>query len=244
MADGQSDPTLQLRSVVDRARQTGVLVELMAATDLLTQSDDMRDVVMALALLRGTDAVDAGLGAGLAARGLVGRQAAFTMLVEHLGLTMHLDPPQSPLGRLDTALVSPLPSVWEPAAAALRDIAVAVDGGSAPADLDLVYAPGEDGTALGAFTASLAHRDRPVDVDAIRRLTGHDRAWAETYIMARIGFGDPRAVDACAAFPFVRAVPVLLEAGIAHASDAPFIEHLDAAFNAIGGPAMLDVLGM
>ncbi|MSP93558.1 MAG: hypothetical protein EXR79_17495, partial [Myxococcales bacterium] len=127
--------------------------------------------------------------------GLVTRSHAVDGLVEKLGLQAAAAPRGAPLHRLAMALSSRLASVWQPAAIDLQVLLPAARQGIPLAALDLEYAPSRDPTLLPALVATMP-TDRPFDLAGIGAMGRHDRAWAETAIVAGLCFGEQRSLDA------------------------------------------------
>ncbi len=104
----------------------------------------------------------------------------------------------SPVNRLEGACASPREGRWRPACAELKAIAQAIILGADPASLDLVYVPSDDPTLARQFLMN-AGQWNPHDVDMVRRMSPHDRRWAESVLVGRLEFPDIHAIDALAA---------------------------------------------
>jgi hypothetical protein len=156
--------------------------------------------------------------------GVHGRVHSAEGLVEKLGLAKLAEPRGSPLRRMMLAQCSHLPTLWPLGAAELRDVLWSVYRGARPEALGLVYVPSADASAMERFWAQcLAHQ--PFDLEILRGMGPHDRAFAETVLVSRLRSGDVNALLALrelnppgwrvhlrAAVPFVEKHPQIAKA--------------------------------
>jgi hypothetical protein len=116
-------------------------------------------------------------------------------LVEKLGLNDLASPRGSPLRRMMLAICTNLRTLWPLGARELYDVLSAVHGGAAPEALGLPYAPSRDADAMARFWAE-ATGWRPFDLANLAAMGVHDRAFAETVLIARLVSGDLHALAA------------------------------------------------
>ncbi len=150
----------------------------------------------------------------LVAPRIAARSGAFARIIRRAGWMELLRPAQSPLGRLRLACLSALSTLRDQATAELTELLQAHAHGTTPRALDLPYRPTlpEDrGRAL---------RDRALgatfSTEALRALDDHDRRWAETVLLSRLGMSDHRAAPALHALGVPR-LSIHLRAAIAEA---------------------------
>lgn len=100
----------------------------------------------------------------------------------------------TPYRNLSVRLLVEIPAVWQPAAGSLRAIWRHWLGGGSLDQLGLAYVPG-DRELVDAYWGS-TRGDEPWDIVPVEQMTGHDRAWAETFALLKAGQRNRWAVDA------------------------------------------------
>jgi len=138
-----------------------------------------------LRFLDGRTAID-GLIEALGSPYATTRANASLGLREKLGVEALIEPRQAPMWSLLMRVMSELEAVWMPAAAEAQRQMRALADGASPEDLGLVYARASDEADIAAFWTSAGNHALPWDLDAYHRLSGHDRAWAESFMLAKI----------------------------------------------------------
>lgn len=164
----------------------------------------------------------------LAHPGVHARVHAAEGLVQKLGLTALAEPRGSPLRRMMLAQCSNLPTLWPLGGVELHEALLAVHAGSSPESLDLVHRESADPMAVARFWEQATQR-MPFDVPNIVAMSEHDRAWAETVLLARLTNGDVQALRAISALN-VRRWPTHVRAAM------PLVETL------IGAPGELQAI--
>jgi hypothetical protein len=128
----------------------------------------------------------------------IARSHAMDGLCEKLGLTGQEQTQGSPLNRLSLLHCQHIATLWQPAAADLTVYMTALAQGASPQSLDLIHVPSRDPTLVPALWQAALER-RAFDVEAIRRMGRHDRAWAETLLVCRLRSADSNALTAVVA---------------------------------------------
>jgi HEAT repeat protein len=170
--------------------------------------------MMDLARVGGADAVAA------AVRGLddgddMVRSRSFETLVSALGLESYTRTPsggvelRSPLKRLDLLVGSTIRELAVVGADGLRDIVGKLSGGAAPESIGLVYETETSPEFAERFGRMLVDRTRPLALDEVIPLGGHDRAWTEAILAVGLERRDPRIPGALAALRASWTLPAL-----------------------------------
>lgn len=116
-------------------------------------------------------------------------------LVQKLGLDPLAVPRGSPLRRMLLAICATLPTLWPRGAAELHHVLGAVHAGASPESLDLPYRPSPDPCAMARFWDEALGR-KAFTVSNLVAMGPHDRAFAETVLVARLCGGDLHALHA------------------------------------------------
>ena len=130
------------------------------------------------------------------------RSHAIDGLIEKLGLQAAAAVRGAPLHRLSMAVSSRLVTVWQPAAIDLQVLLPAARQGIPLRALDLDYVPSRDPALLVALVANMP-TEVPFDLDGIRAMGRHDRAWTETAILVGLAYGSLRSIEAVRALGVV-----------------------------------------
>jgi len=147
------------------------------------------------------------------------RSEAYAALLDALGLMPFARTPEgqpefnAPLERIHLLIASALESLARRGAAEARSIVRGLAEGRSPQQLDLVYRRTEPSDFGDALAAALLDMDTPIPVERVRAATGHDRAWAETFLVAQLAVSRPRVPAAIADIGLTWALGALREAG-------------------------------
>lgn len=178
------------RAVLDVEHRLGVPRQDPAMVRRIAQdvgSAGAIDAGMAAWRLRfseGRDALDGLLDALLAPHDTT-RANANLGLRDKLGLAPLIEPRQAPLFALQMRLLCDLEAVWRPAAGRMHTLLRQLIDGASPRDLGLAYVRASDEADIKAFWASADDSSRGWDLEAYGRLRGHDREWADAYLLAK-----------------------------------------------------------
>ncbi len=107
-------------------------------------------------------------------------------LRDKLGLAPLIEPRQAPLFALQMRLLCDLEAVWRPAAQTLQSLLRRLVQGASPRELGLTYECASDPEDIAAFWASADNSAIPWDLEAYERLDGHDRSWADSYLLSKV----------------------------------------------------------
>jgi len=174
------------------------------------------------------------------------RSEAYASLLAALGLTPLARAADgqpafnAPLERIHLLIASPLESLARRGAAEAGRIVRALIDGKTPQQLDLIYRPTAPADFGDALAAALLDPATPVPVERVRAATGHDRAWAETFLVAQLAVSRPRVPAAIADLGLVWALDVLREARRATGKGDPYAAELDAAIARLAASANPD----
>jgi hypothetical protein len=136
-------------------------------------------------------------------------------LRKKLDLESLIEPRQSPLWALLMRVMAELEAVWRPAAAEARDLLGQMAAGATAEELGFVYRRTSEEEDIAAFWKSADSYSIPWNKEAWGRLSGHDREWANSYMLATL-WDRPETAE------------VLLELGVEGAR--PAIEEAAARF--------------
>lgn len=172
------------------------------------------------------------------------RSEAYASLIEVLGLkplTLTADgKPEfnAPLERIHLLVSSALETLARRGAAEVGLIVGELAAGRSPQELDLVYQPTEPPDFGDALAATMLDLSTPIPVDRVRAATGHDRAWAETFLVAQLApsVARHRVPTAIADLDMTWALDTLHEARRAFADGDPFAAELDSAIARLAPP--------
>ncbi len=124
------------------------------------------------------------------------RDRAWTGLLNKLAIDGPSGPDDlGPVAALHLRILNPLRAVWQPAAYRVRKL---IRQGIIDEALS-AYLPGEAALRSAALATLNAKTGDPIDLSAIRAMTGHDRDWFEASLLSRVGKRDVQAIDAAAA---------------------------------------------
>jgi hypothetical protein len=101
-----------------------------------------------------------------------------------------------PLSALHLRVLTSIKAIWHPAATRARDLFRRLLAGEAHDAVLPAYVPGDANVRGLALAALRKGGDAPLDVEPLRLLEGHDRAWFEAALLTRVGRQDPRAIAA------------------------------------------------
>lgn len=137
----------------------------------------------------------------------------------------------APLERIHLLVASSLTSLARRGADEARRIVHGLADGKTPQELDLPYLRTEPTDFGEALVAPLLDPATPIPIDRVRAATGHDRAWAETFLVAQLaaGVSRRRVPAAIAELGLTWALDALREARENNNPDAAFSAELDAA---------------
>jgi len=114
-------------------------------------------------------------------------------LRDKLGLAPLIEPRQAPLFALQMRLLCDLEAVWRPAAQTLQSLLRRLVQGASPDELGLTYERASDPEDIATFWASADNSSIPWDLEAYERLAGHDRSWADSYLLSKVWDRDDTA---------------------------------------------------
>ena len=183
--------------------------------------------VMDLARVGGADAL-AAVERALADPDSVVRSRAFQSLLSLLGIERFAQDSagevelRSPLRRLALLLSSDLPPLQKLGADALRAIASQLVAGKRPAEVGIEYHSETPADFAERFGGAVYDADRPLVLDEVRPLVGHDRAWAETILAVGLERKDPRIPTALADLGAAWTLPAMRAAVVGLAPDDAF----------------------
>ena len=128
-------------------------------------------------------------------------------------------------------LACDLKSLHRLAAAEVARLVRALTAGLTPAQLDLPHRPGGLADLRPTIVAALDDPQAAIPVELLRQAGGHDRAWGEALLAARLSSAwcDERAPGALAELAAGWAIPALEESLEDLASDHPFAVAVAAA---------------
>ena len=134
---------------------------------------------------------------------------------------------RSPLKVLGVRLTIDLEPVWRKAAAQIRWILTQVEMGARPEALDLVYHPTESPDFGEILVDALSDSDVALPREQILACRGHDRAWAETLLLAALepGRSDARVPTILSQMNTID-LPEILEAAAAGSRNRAFLKAL------------------
>ncbi len=146
----------------------------------------------ALRFLDGEEAIR-GLLTALTSPNSAARANACLGLKKKLDLEPLLTPRQSPLYAPMMTIMSRLESIWQPAAAQLKEWLDGLVAGQSLSDLGLVYERASDPGDIQAFWNAATAREG-YDIAAFSKLSGHDRDWAVAYMLSELWLRPASAV--------------------------------------------------
>jgi hypothetical protein len=123
-----------------------------------------------------------------------------------------LNPHQTPIRVEVCKTLTPFPSVIREGAERLREIVRGLMAQKTPDELGLIYEPGDDPALLDRVWEGFRSAYPTYDIDAIRQLTGHNRAWIRAQMLFKLGQRDVRAAKAIEALGWTDMKPELEEA--------------------------------
>lgn len=172
------------------------------------------------------------------------RSEAYAALLDAFGLTPLVrtadGQPEfnAPLERIHLLVASPLESLARRGADEAGRFVRGLIDGKTPQQLDLIYQPTAPADFGDALAAALLDPATPVPVERVRAATGHDRAWAETFLVAQLApsVARHRVPTAIADLDMTWALDTLYEARRAFADGDPFAAELDSAIARLAPP--------
>lgn len=192
--------------------------------------------VMALAEAEGPEATAGLLGAVADPDGLVRSQALDGLIEQYnlIPLTQNQEGRtllESPLKTLNLQLMADLAPLWQRAAWEVQHLFEAIAAGADPETLGLRYVQTGPDDFRPQVRTALFDEDRPFDVALIRAVTGHDRAWAETFLALQLAphLRNIRAVHALADLNAQWLMPTLAASTVDLPEDDPYAIAVQAA---------------
>lgn len=139
----------------------------------------------------------------------------------------------APLERIHLLVASTLSSLARLGVTEFRRIVAELVEGKTVLELDLPYRPSESAGFGESLARSVSDGTTALPIDRVRAATGHDRAWAETFLVAQLALGGSRSrvPAAIAELGLTWALDALREARHLHEEDDVFAADLDAAIS-------------